>query len=65
MPEMPSANWGEKIPKIFYYTKWFIMEHQVFVMIGTAVVIAFSILALIVGLFEPKKEDDGFDYREI
>lgn len=65
MPELPSADWGEKIPEIFYYAKWWISEYQVFVMIGTAIALAMALLQIIAGLFTKDDDDDGFDYREI
>lgn len=67
LPQMPSGHFDDMIPGIFYYAKWFISEYQAFVMIGTAIAIAFAILILIVSLFERRKDDDddGYDYREI
>lgn len=67
IPEMPSANWEDKLPEIFAYSKWFIAENQAFVMIGVAIALAMTIMVVIVNLFDRSKgdedDDDGYDYR--
>jgi len=67
MPQMPSYGWGEKLPSMFYYAKWFISEYQAWIMVGLAISIAFTILAVIVNLFDRRRDDDDedYEYREI
>lgn len=67
MPEMPTMGWNaEKMGQIFYYTTWFIKEYQIFIMVGTAVALAFAILSMISNLFDRSrtndKEEDPFDF---
>lgn len=63
---MPTANWNDLIPEIFASSKWFIMEHQAFIMIGTAIAIGMAVLQMIVNLLDRSNnkddDDDGFDY---
>lgn len=63
----PSANWNDKLPEIFAVSKWWLMEHQAFIMIGTAVAIAMAVIGMIANLFDRNKDDDddGFDYHEV
>lgn len=65
IPDMPSGHFDAMIPDIFAVTKWFLKEYQAFVMIGTAVVLAFTILALIASLFDRRKDKDDDDEYDI
>lgn len=68
MPEMPTGFWSqEKIQLMFYYAKWFLAEHQAFIMIGTALALSMAVLSMIVNLFDRNKKDDDedYEYREI
>lgn len=62
--EMPSAHWEDQLPMMWEVVWWWLREHQVFIMIGTAVSLAMAILTMIVGLFERQDDDDDFDYIE-
>jgi len=66
-PIMPTGYWnGERLSLMWYYVKWFIGEYQVFIMIGTGIAIAFTLLSIIVNLFiKEDKDEDEYDYREI
>lgn len=67
MPELPSNNWGEKLPQMFYYAKWFVREFQPFIMVGIAMALAMTVMAVIVRWFTQKDddEDDDYEYREV
>ncbi|WP_298737673.1 hypothetical protein [uncultured Chitinophaga sp.] len=65
-PDLPSPHWEEQLPLFWYYVKWFLKINQVWVMIGTAVMLATTILIMIANLFNRNNDDDDdYDYREI
>lgn len=65
---LPDSGWtAEDLTEIFAVTRWWIGEHQMFVMVGVAVALAFTILVMIVNLFDKNKDDDEedpYEYRE-
>lgn len=66
-PVMPTGFWTPaKIERMWYYCKWFIAEYQMFIMIGTAIALAITILTMVVNLFDRNKDgEDEYDYKEI
>lgn len=66
---LPDSGWtAEDLGEIFAVTRWWLGEHQMFVMVGVAVALAFTILIMIVNLFDRSKEEeddeDPYEYRE-
>lgn len=64
---LPESGWtAEDLNEIFAVTRWWLGEHQMFVMVGVAVALAFTILVMIVNLFDKNKddEDEPYEYRE-
>lgn len=65
LPELPDPEYVKQLPLLWHYTKWFISINQVWIMIGTAIALAFAVLAMVVRLFvRDDDDDDGYDYKE-
>lgn len=65
-PDMPSANWGDKLPLLWHYIRWIISEYQVWIMIVVAFPITAALLEIpleIISKARKKKNDDDDDYE--
>lgn len=64
---LPSANFQDLVPEIFDDLHWFLAQYQVFVMIIVAASVAFTVISIIVNIFDRsphKTEDDDYDIEE-
>lgn len=62
---LPSYNWQDKLPEIWQYTRWFLEENQIFVMIAVGFFAAVGVVSLVLTIFERKeKEEEDLDWED-
>lgn len=62
-PDLPTTDWSDKLPLLWYYMKWWIKEHQVWVMIVASFPIAAALIGIVTNLFT--RDDDEEDEYEV
>lgn len=67
---MPTGFWTiEKLNQSWYFTKWFLKEHQMWFMLATAIFLAGSLIAAILNFVtrehDGDDDDDEYEYRNI
>lgn len=59
---LPSAGWDAgDLAQFFAYVKWFIGEHQMWIMLVIAFLIAVFASDMILSLFTRRNDDDEYD----